>query len=128
MMEISLPLLSAYAENDRLSGNRNRHTPLSSFKRSKKEEINVANFMRYAFSYAMYLSAVSSGADSQADIQKQPFSRMQYNLWFLLLLGLLVVPFIPFRLIGFPQIFSWLGNLRSSPASGTATAIGKRKN
>ena len=51
-------------------------------------------------------------------------SRMQYNLWFLLL-GLLVVPFIPFRLIGFPQIFSWLGNLRSSPASGTATAIGE---
>ena len=51
-------------------------------------------------------------------------SRMQYNLWFLLL-GLLAVPFIPFRLIGFPQIFSWLGNLRSSPASGTATAIGE---
>ena len=51
-------------------------------------------------------------------------SRMQYNLWFLLL-GLLTVPFIPFRLIGFPQIFSWLGNLRSSPASGTATAIGE---
>ena len=51
-------------------------------------------------------------------------SRMQYNLWFLLL-GLLTVPFIPFHLIGFPQIFSWLGNLRSSPASGTATAIGE---
>ena len=51
-------------------------------------------------------------------------SRMQYNLWFLLL-GLLTFPFIPFRLIGFPQIFSWLGNLRSSPASGTATAIGE---
>ena len=51
-------------------------------------------------------------------------SRMQYNLWFLLL-GLLAVPFIPFRLIGFPQIFSWLGSLRSSPASGTATAIGE---
>ncbi len=40
-------------------------------------------------------------------------SRMQYNLWFLLL-GLLAVPFIPFRLIGFPQIFSWLGSLRAS--------------
>ena len=51
-------------------------------------------------------------------------SRMQYNLWFLLL-GLLTVPFIPFRLIGFPQIFSWLGSLRSSPASGTATAMGE---
>lgn len=51
-------------------------------------------------------------------------SRMQYNLWFLLLM-LLIVPFIPFRLIGFPQIFSWLGYLRSSPASGTGTAMGK---
>lgn len=38
-------------------------------------------------------------------------SRMQYNLW-LLLLGLLAVPFIPFRLISFPQIFSWLSSVR----------------
>ncbi len=51
-------------------------------------------------------------------------SRMQYNLWFLLL-GLLAVPFIPFRLIGFPQIFSWLGSLRSSSSSGTGTAMGE---
>ena len=51
-------------------------------------------------------------------------SRMQYNLWFLLL-GLLAVPFIPFRLIGFPQIFSWLGSLRNSPASGTAITMGE---
>ncbi len=51
-------------------------------------------------------------------------SRMQYNLWFLLI-GLLAVPFIPFRLIGFPQIFSWLGTLRSSPASGTTTTMGE---
>ncbi len=49
-------------------------------------------------------------------------SRMQYNLWFLLL-GLLVVPFIPFRLIGFPQIFSWLGSLSRSPSSGIGTTI-----
>lgn len=48
-------------------------------------------------------------------------SRMQYNLWFLLLM-LLTVPFIPLRLIGFPQIFSWLGYLGNSPASGTGTA------
>lgn len=49
-------------------------------------------------------------------------SQMQYNLWFLLL-GLLAVPFIPFRLIGFPQIFSWLGSLRNSPASDTGAAM-----
>lgn len=48
-------------------------------------------------------------------------SRMQYNLWFLLL-GLLSVPFIPFRLIGFPQFFSWISNLRnvSTPSTGSA--------
>lgn len=51
-------------------------------------------------------------------------SRMQYNLWFLLL-GLLVVPFIPFRLTGFPQIFSWLGSLRSSPSSNTGATMGE---
>ncbi|MFP3155037.1 BlaR1 family beta-lactam sensor/signal transducer [Lachnospiraceae bacterium ZAX-1] len=37
-------------------------------------------------------------------------SRMQYNLWFLLL-GLLAIPFIPFRLIGFQQIFSLFKNI-----------------
>lgn len=51
-------------------------------------------------------------------------SRMQYNLWFLLL-GLLTVPFVPFRLIGFPQILSWLSSLRNSPASSTGTAMGE---
>ena len=43
-------------------------------------------------------------------------SRMQYNLW-LLLLGLLAVPFIPFRLISFPQISSWLRSVRNYSAS-----------
>lgn len=48
--------------------------------------------------------------------------RMQYHLWFLLL-GLLAVPFIPFRLIGFPQFLSWLSSLRTFPASGSGTAM-----
>ncbi len=47
---------------------------------------------------------------------------MQYNLWFLLL-GLLVVPFLRFRLIGFPQIFSWLKNLENSVTSNAGTTI-----
>lgn len=42
-------------------------------------------------------------------------SRMQYNLW-LLLLGLLAVPFIPFRPVSFLQIFSWLSSVRNSSA------------
>ena len=41
---------------------------------------------------------------------------MQYNLW-LLLLGLLAVPFIPFRLVSFPQISSWLRSVRNYSAS-----------
>ena len=49
-------------------------------------------------------------------------SRMQYNLWFLLL-GLLIVPFIPLRLIGFPHIFSWIGTLINSPTSATETTF-----
>ena len=34
-------------------------------------------------------------------------SRMQYNLWFLLL-GLLVVPFLPFRFLKLSEMFGWL--------------------
>ena len=41
-------------------------------------------------------------------------ARMQYHLWFLLP-GLLSIPFLPFRPIGFPQIISWLDSCRSSP-------------
>lgn len=50
-------------------------------------------------------------------------SRMQYHLWFLLL-GLFAVPFIPFHLIGFPQIFSWLGSLGAFTPKGEI-AMGK---
>lgn len=37
-------------------------------------------------------------------------SRMQYNLWFLLL-GLLAVPFLPFRFLKLSELFVWLKNL-----------------
>ena len=50
-------------------------------------------------------------------------SRMQYNLWFLLL-GLLAVPFIPLRFIGFPQVFSLLGSLVRSSVSDAVTVKG----
>ncbi|MCI8417187.1 MAG: BlaR1 family beta-lactam sensor/signal transducer [Lachnospiraceae bacterium] len=43
-------------------------------------------------------------------------SRMQYNLWFLLL-GLLFLPFLPLRLMGIPQILWWLSTLAGSQAS-----------
>lgn len=47
--------------------------------------------------------------------------RMQYRLWFLFL-GLLAVPFIPYRLPGLPQVFSWLKTLSSSSGANTGTA------
>lgn len=49
--------------------------------------------------------------------------RMQYHLWFLLL-GLLAVPFLPLRPIGFPQIFSWLHGLNDSTMPNTEIAMG----
>lgn len=51
-------------------------------------------------------------------------NRMHYNLWFLLL-GLLVVPFIPVHPIRVLQIFSWFGNLKSTALSSTETVIGE---
>lgn len=49
-------------------------------------------------------------------------SRMQYNLWFLLL-WLLAAPFIPFHLAGSPQLFFWLSQQKSNPLSEIAAAI-----
>lgn len=43
-------------------------------------------------------------------------SRMQFHVWFLLL-GLLAVPFMPFRLTMFSEIFLWLGRLKNTAAS-----------
>ena len=48
-------------------------------------------------------------------------SRVQYHLW-LLLLGLLAVPFIPFRLSGFPQIMLWFSKLKNFSASNAEKA------
>lgn len=54
-------------------------------------------------------------------------SRMHYNLW-LLLLGLLVVPFIPFRPIGYTQILSWFKSLRGTAPSSTEIILGETVN
>ena len=47
-------------------------------------------------------------------------SRMQFNLWFLLL-GILAVPFVPFRPASFAQIFALLGVWKNAVSSGTGT-------
>ncbi len=49
-------------------------------------------------------------------------SRMQYNLWYVLL-GLLAVPFLPVQPARLPQIFSWLGNFRNASSSPAGTAV-----
>ena len=83
----------------------------------------MANFMIRFFICNVFISGIIGILLIIKRIFKNSLSsRMQYNLWFLLL-GLLAVPFIPFRFIGLPQIFSWLGYLRSSPSSGTGTNI-----
>ena len=48
--------------------------------------------------------------------------RLQFNLWFLLI-GLLAVPFIPLRPIGFSQILAWFGTWKNTVSShlGTTT-------
>ena len=47
-------------------------------------------------------------------------SRIQFNLWFLLL-GLLAVPFIPIRPVGFSQIFSLIDKWKNAASPNTET-------
>lgn len=49
-------------------------------------------------------------------------SRIHYNLW-LLLLGLLVVPFIPFRLIKVQGLLSWLSLFTNSSISSVQNMV-----
>ena len=85
----------------------------------------MANFMIRFLICNVFISGIIGILLTAKQIFKNNLSsRMQYNLWFLLL-GLLAVPFVPFRLIGFPQIFSWLSSLGGSPSSGTENAIGE---
>ena len=45
-------------------------------------------------------------------------SRMQYNLWYFLLV-LLLTPFFPVQSKQFPDLFSWLNHMITSPAFQT---------
>lgn len=56
--------------------------------------------------------------------KKSLSSRMQYNIWFLLL-ALLAVPFIPIRFVGLPQIFLRLIDLRFSHSSPAGAGVEK---
>ena len=66
-------MLSAYIENDRLSETEIDTLRSLLSKRSKKEEINVANFMiRFLICNVFISGIIGILFDSQADIQKQP--------------------------------------------------------
>lgn len=54
-------------------------------------------------------------------------SRMQFNLWFLLL-GLLIVPLLPLRPAHFPQIFSWLENFKKAASPNIESATQTAEN
>lgn len=85
----------------------------------------MANFMIRFLICNMFISGIIGILLIAKRIFKNNLSsRTQYNLWFLLL-GLLTVPFIPLRLVGFPQIISWLASLRNSPTSNAETAMGE---
>lgn len=47
-------------------------------------------------------------------------SRMQFNLWFLLL-GILAVPFVPFRPASFPQVLAFFGAWKNAASSSKGT-------
>ncbi len=49
-------------------------------------------------------------------------SRMQFNLWFLLL-GLLTVPFLPFRFFKLSEMFVWFKKLNLVPTAKTETTV-----
>lgn len=79
----------------------------------------MANFMMHFLICNLFISGIVGILLIAKWIFKNALSsRMQYNLWFLLL-GILALPFIPFRLISFPQIFSWLSSVRKSFTSYT---------
>lgn len=110
-------MLSAYIENDKLTEPEIETLRSLLSKRGKKEAINMANFMiRFLLCNVLISGIIGILLIAKWVFRNNLSSRMQYNLW-LLLLGLLAVPFIPFRLISFPQIFSWLSSVRNSSAS-----------
>src|SRR5699024_9960946 len=58
---------------------------------------------------------------SRKVFKNQLSSKWQYNLWFLLLIALLL-PYVPTQLLNFGNKFIWNGNQNSNPvSSGTTT-------
>lgn len=89
----------------------------------KKEKIKLTNFMiRFLICNVFIIGIIGILLITKRLFKNNLSGRMQYNLWFLLLV-LLAVPFIQLRLVGFPQILSWLNSLISQPASNTENIL-----
>lgn len=83
----------------------------------------MANFMICFLFCNIFISGIIGLLLAVKQIFKNNLSsRMHYNLWFLLL-GLLTVPFLPFRLAGFPEILSWTALWYSSPPPDAGTTM-----
>lgn len=83
----------------------------------------MANFMIFFLICNVFISGIIGLLLLVKHICKNFLSsRMQYHLWFLFL-GLLAVPFLPFRLTGFPQILSWITSLHRSPLPDAGLAM-----
>lgn len=85
----------------------------------------MADFMMRFLICNIFISAIIGLLLLAKHLFKNTFSsRMHYNLWFILL-GLLVVPFIPLPIIGFPQIYSWLKGLNDISCAKAGNLTGE---
>ena len=83
----------------------------------KKGETAVAEFMIQFFICNIFISIIIGILLLAKRLLKNSLtSRMQYNLWYLLL-SLLAVPFIPVQPIRFLQIFAWFGSFKNASSS-----------
>lgn len=81
----------------------------------------MSDFIIHFLMCNIYISAIVIILSITKRLFKNIFSnRMQYNLWFILL-GLLVIPFLPIKSLGFSQIFSLINKLKLPSISNSDT-------
>lgn len=85
-------------------------------------ETSMADFgMRFFLSNIFICVIIGILFLAKYALKKYLTSRMQFHLW-LLLLGMLIVPFLPVRPFRFLQIFLWLDNLKNAGTPGMEAA------
>lgn len=85
--------------------------------------ISMSTFIIHFLMCNIYISAIVIILSVTKRLFKNIFSsRMQYNLWFILL-GLLVIPFLPIKSLELSQIFSWINKLKLPAISTSDTAV-----